>query len=178
MNFLAAILLFFLDEEICFWMICTVVEDLLPHGFFASDLLGLRIDVEVFKVLFAQRLPKLAKHFEYLRVDAHSFIYQWFLSLYITVLSAEMAMRFLDCLFYDGSKIIFRLVLALFTFNQKSLLNTEDTLQLSCLCKELPHTITDMDELLMIAYSIPVSNKKLNEMRKQGLLTLKLKNKC
>eukprot|EP01124_Arcella_intermedia_P011051 TRINITY_DN17540_c0_g1_i3.p1 TRINITY_DN17540_c0_g1~~TRINITY_DN17540_c0_g1_i3.p1 ORF type:complete len:1361 (+),score=321.98 TRINITY_DN17540_c0_g1_i3:55-4137(+) len=175
MNFLVAIMLFFVDEEMGFWLLCSIIDNVLPPGYFSQDLLGLRIDVEVFKVIFAQRLPKLSKHFDNMNVEAHSFIYQWFLSLYINVFPAEMAMRFLDCLFYDGSKMLFRVALALFTTQQKALLSSNDQLVLYSLCKNLPSTVTDMDSLLLVAYTIPVSNNKLKEMRTQASIALKTK---
>jgi len=179
MNFLAATLLIFIkQEEMCFWTFTTIMESILPVGFYSKDLMGLRVDVEVFKQLFVKLLPKLSKHFENLKVDCHSFIYQWFLSLFITVLPQEMSLRFLDSLFYDGSKMLFRIVMALLSSNQKILLSSEDTVQLYTNCKGLPKSITNMDSLMALAYEIPLTNSKLDEMRKtahQFLLEKKLK---
>lgn len=49
MNFIAGMLLLFMDEEPAFWLLTTVVEDLLP-GYYNRWLLGSKADVMQFKV--------------------------------------------------------------------------------------------------------------------------------
>jgi len=173
MNFLAAMMLFFIPEEIVFWLICTVMDDILPTGYYAKDLIGVRIDMLVFKHLFKLKLPKLAKHFETSMVEPHSFVIQWFLCLFITVLPHEIAMRFLDSFFYDGNKMLFRVALALFKLNEKSLQSTADSTDLLTLCRELPQTVTDVGLLMECAYEIKISTKKLDEYRKQARNNMK-----
>ena len=34
MNYLVAMLLLFMEEEPAFWLLCTIVEELLPAGFY------------------------------------------------------------------------------------------------------------------------------------------------
>ena len=48
MNFIAGALLLFMDEEVVFWALATIVEDLLP-GYFAQDLVAAQVDQLVFK---------------------------------------------------------------------------------------------------------------------------------
>jgi hypothetical protein len=48
MNFIAGMLLLFMDEEPAFWLLTTVVEDLLP-GYYNRWLLGSKADVMQFK---------------------------------------------------------------------------------------------------------------------------------
>jgi len=167
MNFLAAMMLFYVEEEIVFWMIGTVMDDILPHGYYAENLIGIKVDVQVFKVLFDQKFPKLAKHLHHQSVEPQPFVIQWFMCLFITVFPDEICSRILDVFFYDGSKMLFRVALALFRLNEKILLNAKDTAELLLLCKQLPSTIEDAETLLNCAYEIPISGKKLAEMRKE-----------
>eukprot|EP01125_Pyxidicula_operculata_P019926 TRINITY_DN725_c0_g1_i1.p1 TRINITY_DN725_c0_g1~~TRINITY_DN725_c0_g1_i1.p1 ORF type:complete len:643 (-),score=183.89 TRINITY_DN725_c0_g1_i1:231-2159(-) len=171
MNFLAAMFMFFLQEELSFWMLCTVIEDILPSNYYAVDLMGVRIDVYAFRKMFHQRLPKLAKHFDLLGVDCGTFITSWFLCLFITILPMEAAMRFLDSLFYEGDKMLFQVGLAIFSLNRKSLLETTDTSQLLTVCRALP-TTTDIKKIIEHAYEIKITNDKLLDLRKQGAVAI------
>lgn len=172
MNFLAAVLLFFIEEEEAFWTVCTVVDNMLPRDYYCNNLRGVRVDVEVFRALFQQRLPKLAKHFSDLEVDPGIFVTQWFLCLFINVLPLESAFRFLDCFFYEGSKMLFRVALALFNANQAAILQTENAATLLDVCQGLPQAATDPQLVIDYAYDEITmknfSNKIIADLRKQS----------
>ena len=51
---------------------------------------------------------------------------KWFVCLYSDVLPIETTLRVWDCLFYEGSKILLRVALALVSMNQKRILATKD----------------------------------------------------
>jgi len=40
---IAASLLLFTEEEDAFWMLCTVIEDLLPASYYSSTLIGVQV---------------------------------------------------------------------------------------------------------------------------------------
>ena len=40
---IAASLLLFLEEEDTFWMMCAIIEDLLPASYYSSTLLGIQV---------------------------------------------------------------------------------------------------------------------------------------
>jgi len=171
MNFLAAVLLFFIEEEVAFWTVCTVVDDMLPRDYYCNNLRGVRVDVEVFRALFQQRLPKLAKHFSDLDVAPGIFATQWFLCLFINILPLESAFRFLDCFFYEGSKMLFRVALALFNANQAVILQTDSPATLLDVCQGLPQAATDPQQLINYAYDEITmknfSNSAIEDLRKQ-----------
>lgn len=50
-----------LNEEEAFWTLVQIVEVYLPLDYY-SNLLGVLIDLKVFKDLMSKRLPKLCKH--------------------------------------------------------------------------------------------------------------------
>lgn len=167
MNFLAAMMLMYVEEEVVFWMIGTVMDDILPAGYYSENLIGIKVDVKVFKVLFEQRFPKLTKHFQVMSIEPQHFVIQWFMCLFITVFTDEVCSRFLDAFFYDGSKMLFQVAFALFRLNEKSLLNTKDNAELLMLCKKLPQMVEDAGTLLNCAYEFPLSRKKLDELRRE-----------
>ncbi|MEE6522750.1 hypothetical protein FKM82_021373, partial [Ascaphus truei] len=57
----AACLLLFLEEEDAFWMMCAIVEDLVPASYFSTTLLGVQTDQRVLRHLIVQYLPRLDK---------------------------------------------------------------------------------------------------------------------
>lgn len=52
-------LLLFLEEEDALWMMCALIEDLLPPSYFSSTLLGVQTDQRVLRQLIVQYLPRL-----------------------------------------------------------------------------------------------------------------------
>jgi hypothetical protein len=40
---IAASLLLFMEEEDVFWMMCTIIEDLLPASYYSSTLIGVQV---------------------------------------------------------------------------------------------------------------------------------------
>ena len=40
---IAASLLLFMEEEDAFWMMCAIIEDLLPASYYSSTLLGVQV---------------------------------------------------------------------------------------------------------------------------------------
>uniref|UniRef100_A0A8C0D340 Small G protein signaling modulator 3 n=1 Tax=Balaenoptera musculus TaxID=9771 RepID=A0A8C0D340_BALMU len=55
----AACLLLFLEEEDAFWMMCAIIEDLLPASYFSTTLLGVQTDQRLLRHLIVQYLPRL-----------------------------------------------------------------------------------------------------------------------
>ena len=49
----------FLEEEDVLWMMCALIEDLLPPSYFSSTLLGVQTDQRVLRQLIVQYLPAL-----------------------------------------------------------------------------------------------------------------------
>ncbi len=43
MNFVCGILLIVMKDEMAFWMMRSIVEDILPVDYYASDLLGIKV---------------------------------------------------------------------------------------------------------------------------------------
>lgn len=49
----------FLEEEDALWMMCALIEDILPPSYFSSTLLGVQTDQRVLRQLIVQYLPRL-----------------------------------------------------------------------------------------------------------------------
>jgi hypothetical protein len=59
----------------------------------------------VLKELVADKLPKLAGHFEQHEVDLSLFTFNWFLTIFVDNVRPEIFLRCWDCVLYEGSKV-------------------------------------------------------------------------
>lgn len=78
------------DEEDAFWVLCAIIERLLPEDFFAPSLLSSRALPLVLLTYVGELLPKLRAHLEYLGVDLAAICFSWFLSLFTDCLPVEV----------------------------------------------------------------------------------------
>ncbi|CAJ1388480.1 unnamed protein product, partial [Effrenium voratum] len=122
MNFITAALLRFCDEESAFWILCSLVEDVLPEGYYTRTMVDIRVDMLVLDSLVMRYLPCLHKHLLENDVDLSPISMSWFLCLYINTFPASICHRVLDCLLHEGCKVLFRTGLALLRLLEPTLL--------------------------------------------------------
>jgi hypothetical protein len=126
-NIIAALILEIVDkrEEDALKCMIYLVDHVLPDGYFTNSMHTLAIDMAVFRELLRIRLPKLYEHLNRLQHGSKSsassyeppltnvFTMQWFLTLFATCLPKSALLRVWDCIFLEGSEILFRTSLAI-----------------------------------------------------------------
>lgn len=125
MNLVAANLILVMPSaEDAFWILVTMIEAILPAGYYDHSLLASRADQQVLRQYVSQVLPKLSHHFEELSIDLETMTFQWFLSVFTDCLSAEALFRVWDVVICmnDGSTFLFQVALALLKLNEQQLL--------------------------------------------------------
>merc|ERR1719235_1131561 len=122
MNFIAATLLFYVEEEASFWILRSLIEDLLPAEYFTSGMVGLRTDLRVLGSLMEMYLPALHAHLESEMMDLSAITMNWFLCLFLNTLPLRVAHRVLDCIMHEGSDVLFRVSLAILQAAEAALL--------------------------------------------------------
>lgn len=137
MNFLSGLLLLFMDEERAFWMLVIMTSKYLP-GVHSINLEGVNINQGVLLLCIKEYLPHFWQRIYYKdsNKDAklsnkNEFLYKlppvtlctasWFMSCFIGVVPIESTLRIWDCLFYEGSHILFKMSLAIFELSENSL---------------------------------------------------------
>ncbi|OBT52358.1 hypothetical protein VE04_06784 [Pseudogymnoascus sp. 24MN13] len=124
MNLITACLLLIMPTaEDAFWLLTSIIENILPQGYYDHSLLASRADQQVLRHYVAELLPKLSKHLDELGIELEALTFQWFLSVFTDCLSAEALFRVWDVVFCinDGSTFLFQVALALLKLNEKQL---------------------------------------------------------
>ncbi|KAK0103413.1 hypothetical protein ONS95_005438 [Cadophora gregata] len=125
MNLITACLLLIMPTaEDAFWVLTSIIENILPRGYYDHSLLASRADQQVLRQYVSEILPKLSAHLDDLNIELEALTFQWFLSVFTDCLSAEALFRVWDVVFCtnDGSTFLFQVALALLKLNEQQLL--------------------------------------------------------
>lgn len=126
LNFLAGLLLLFMNEERAFWMLVILTERILPKVH-SRDLDGVHIDQGVLMLCFKEYIPQLwnilGKNFEGEVISEDKILTKlppvtlvtssWFMSVFVGIIPIEAVLRIWDILWYEGSKTLFRFSLTI-----------------------------------------------------------------
>uniref|UniRef100_A0A094ZXN5 RUN and TBC1 domain-containing protein 3 n=1 Tax=Schistosoma haematobium TaxID=6185 RepID=A0A094ZXN5_SCHHA len=139
MGLIVANLLLCLEEETAFWMMCSIIEDLLPPSYFSSlSLLGVQADQLVLNHLLPFYLPELdarLKEYEIIRDEDNEFFFYSSLSTQITHLCMICVILFCS-------------------LQSEEILNLNNSSQIFHSLSNAPGSVTDVNELIKAAYSL------------------------
>lgn len=144
MNFLAGLLLLFMDEERAFWMLVIITSRYLP-GVHNVNLEGVNIDQGVLMLCVKEYLPEFWRfivpfpnqpnslsYSQNPSLGKNEFLYKlppitlctasWFMGCFVGVLPIESTLRIWDCLFYEESHFLFKTSLAIMKLSEQELL--------------------------------------------------------
>ncbi|KAI0452875.1 TBC domain protein [Xylaria acuta] len=128
MNLITANLLLIMPStEDAFWVLASIIERILPRGYYDHSLMASRADQNVLRQYVTAVLPKLSQHLENLSIELEALTFQWFLSVFTDCLSAEALFRVWDVILClsDGSTFLFQVALALLKLNEQQLLQCD-----------------------------------------------------
>lgn len=126
MNFIAGyLILVSKDEETSFWLMEALLSRILPD-YYTPAMLGLKADQEVLGELVRLKAPAVWRLMQDQGVMWTLVVSRWFICLFIDVLPVETVLRIWDCLFYEGSKILFRVALTLIRHHQQEIAEAQN----------------------------------------------------
>uniref|UniRef100_A0A4X1W0M7 Small G protein signaling modulator 3 n=1 Tax=Sus scrofa TaxID=9823 RepID=A0A4X1W0M7_PIG len=144
----AACLLLFLEEEDAFWMMCVIIEDLLPASYFSTTLLGVQTDQRVLRHLIVQYLPRLDKLLQEHDIELSLITLHWFLTAFASVVHIKLLLRLWDLFFYEGSLVLFQTTLGMLRLKEEELIQSENSASIFNTLSDIPSQMEDADLLL------------------------------
>uniref|UniRef100_A0A452V5J2 Growth hormone regulated TBC protein 1 n=1 Tax=Ursus maritimus TaxID=29073 RepID=A0A452V5J2_URSMA len=127
--------------------------------YYSPAMLGLKTDQEVLGELVRTKLPAVAA-----LMDGHGVLWtlvvsRWFICLFVDILPVETVLRIWDCLFNEGSKIIFRVALTLIKQHQAFILEASSVADICERFKEITRGsfVTECHTFMQKIFSEPGS---------------------
>jgi hypothetical protein len=166
MGFLAALFLFYMDEENAFWMLNCLFKKYGLEEVYKKDFPGLRKRFYVLIKLIEKFMPKVYNKLIDFNVYPTMYASQWFFTCFSNCLSFNVVVRIFDCYLLEGEKIIYRVALALFKLKEKFLVNAKSFEKLMEGIKSITNEIKDPDQLLKIGFDFSLSREHIKNLEK------------
>lgn len=123
MNFLAAAALLHLqDEERAFWLVDTMMTEMLPPLWFSSSLLGCVVEQLVLEHLVLRGLPQLSQVLRRLSMPLRPVTLSWLLVAFTTALPSPVWTAVWDAIMCWGADVLLRVSLVLLWLHQGHML--------------------------------------------------------
>ena len=161
LNFICGLLLLFLPEEKAFWMLHIITTEYLP-GSHEVSLEGANVDLWVLMIALKESIPGVWAKIATGENSAETLgtklppislcTTSWFMSLFIGTLPIESVLRVWDVLFYEGSKTLFRVALAIFKIGEERLRGLTDSMDMFQVVQSLPRGLLDVELLMRVAF--------------------------
>ncbi|KAL5018571.1 hypothetical protein ScPMuIL_004293 [Solemya velum] len=171
---IAASLLLFLEEEDAFWMICTIIEDLLPASYYSSTLIGIQADQRVLRQLIISYLPDLDLVLKEHDIELSLISLHWFLTLFASVVHMKVLLHIWDHFFYDGSTVLFQVTMGMLKMKEAELKTLDNSAQIFNALSDVPGDVQDVDELMEITTRVAgsLSSVVIDTQRRKHLAYL------
>ncbi|KAF2355674.1 SH3 domain [Trinorchestia longiramus] len=174
MGMIAANLLLFLEEEDAFWLMCTIVEDLLPASYYSSTLMGVQADQRVLQSLVSSFLPSLASVIAEHDIEVSLITLHWFVTVFASVLHVKLLIRTWDLFFCEGSVVLFKLTLAMLKIKEAEVRALDNSADIFNALSDIPRDLDDADCLIKMMESVSsgVSEVMVETQRRQQLTSI------
>ncbi|KAK3089673.1 hypothetical protein FSP39_005534 [Pinctada imbricata] len=151
---IAASLLLFMEEEDAFWMMCAIIEDLLPASYYSSTLIGIQADQRVMRQLIISYLPDIDIVLKEHDIELSLISLHWFLTLFASVVHMKVLLRIWDLFFYEGSTILFQITMGMLKMKENELKSLDNSAQIFNSLSDVPGDVQDVDELIEISFRV------------------------
>ncbi|XP_021918012.1 small G protein signaling modulator 3 homolog isoform X2 [Zootermopsis nevadensis] len=154
---MASSLLLLMEEDDAFWMLSTIVEDILPASYYSSTLLGIQADQRVLRTLICNYLPDVDVTLKEHDIELSLITLHWFLTLFASVVHMKILLRIWDLFFFDGSIVLFQVTLGMLKIKEPDLRQLENSAEIFNALSDIPGDIEDVDHLLDISFMVAAS---------------------
>ncbi|VDO93298.1 unnamed protein product [Soboliphyme baturini] len=184
--FVVGLLLLQMPEEEAFAVLIQLMEEYRFRELYKPAMTELGLCIFQLECLVQEFMPDLHTHFQNMGFDTSMYASSWFLTLFITQVSIDLASRIMDvfisevstfvlpiltpCEVRKGMDIIFRVAIAILQLCRVDLLKLDMEGMLRYFQKEVPEKFVEDHELLMTtAYNVKYNPKKFKKLEKDYL---------
>lgn len=172
MNRLAAVALLVLPEEEAFWCLSTIVDNIMPEGYY-NNLWLAQVDSNVVMNFLSVRVPSLSEHLKRHSIDLS--LFAWFLTIFVDGTPPSLFLRLWDSFLYEGDKVLFRVSLAVLKMFEDQLMKLTNSVAINNFLRSSVNAPMDVDYFFSIAFewANPMSSRSLKARRQQNLQQIK-----
>ncbi|XP_071813301.1 small G protein signaling modulator 3 homolog isoform X2 [Apostichopus japonicus] len=145
-----ASLLLFLEEEDSFWMMCAIIEDLVPSSYYSTNLLGVQADQRVLRQLAVSFSPELDQLLKEHDIELSLITLHWFLTAFASVVHMRVLLHIWDMFFYEGSIVLFQVTLAMLKLKEEELLKLDNSASIFNALSDMPSKVDDVERLIQV----------------------------
>jgi hypothetical protein len=174
-NFLAGMMLLVTDdEEATFWLMCHLLEELLPNDFYGEGLVGLCVDQKIAQTLLCMHCSKLRLHFDEVHYDVQALVAAWILPMYINIFPIHTVMRIWDYLLTQErpyglpSSVPLAVLIAFLIIHADELLTLHHPSDISLRIGQLATVQHDASSIITTANDLRISTAWLHAERRSA----------
>ncbi|XP_050420566.1 small G protein signaling modulator 3 homolog isoform X2 [Adelges cooleyi] len=153
-SMIVASLLLILEEEESFWVMCAIVEDLLPALYYTTTLIGVKADQQVLQTVLGTYLPGVCQLLRLHDIELSLITVNWFLTLFSNVVNFRVLLRIWDLLFFEGSIILFQITIGLLKLKEPILKTLDNSADIFNALSNIPGNISSIKELFEVCFEI------------------------
>ncbi|KAM4676590.1 EVI5-like protein isoform 2-T4 [Discoglossus pictus] len=166
--FIVGLLLMQMPEEDAFCVFVRLMQEYRLRELFKPTMAELGLCIYQLEYLLQDQLPDLNQHFRSHSFHTSMYASSWFLTLFLTTFPLPVATRVFDIFIYEGLEVIFRVGMALLTFNQTELMQLDMEGMSQYFQKVIPHQFDSCtDKLIHKAYQVKYNPKKMKRLEKE-----------
>ena len=167
MAFICALLLTYMDEEISFFMLHTLIKNYELEGIYLPGFRDLKKKFFVLLNLEKKFLPKCYRVLKKDEVFPGSYASEWFICLFSRNLDFSVLVRIFDTFLLEGFKVIYRFSLAFIKLKEKDLIDSKNGIDSTMLVMNNCLKNVDVDELFKVAFGFSLSKKLIESYEKE-----------
>lgn len=149
-------------------MLTQLLESFIPIDYYCK-MIGVMIDHNILNSLIEERIPDLFQHLQEHMFDPKMVTFQWFSCLFSYNFSFPVISRIWDQFFLKGSKILFRVSLAMLHMMKSALMEEESFEDIMKVFDSIIHVLQDPNAILQVSNfpKYKVKNKEIEKLRQE-----------
>ena len=155
-----------MSEEESFWMLANLLESFMPIDYY-SKMVGVIVDHNILNALIEDRIPDLYEHLTAAMFDPKMVTFQWLSCLFAYNFSFDVIKRIWDLFFLKGSKILFRISLAIFHMMKPQIMAFKNFEDIMRVFDSIPAQLQDANSIIQVSNlkNYKLKNKEIEELR-------------